>query len=182
MRVQFKSESIDNGAIYVVLEQLSPVLKKELDLEYHYRILDQEKASEKQKQMYEQIALPFIVESRNHHAYHHDMNMPRSWQGEQTCLAMIHALNQKARWLLYFYAVRETIEKYCDLSDAQMDEISRQITGRLIDDDVDIKTAFFEAFSRIPETNSDKEQTIINEVSEIIQKYEEAPSHPIIYR
>ncbi len=95
---------------------------------------------------------------------------------------MIYAINQKARWLLYYFAVRETTEKYIRLSDDQLDDISKQITGELIDDNSDIKKAVSDAFSHMPDMNSDTENLIIKGIAGLIQKYEEAPSHPMIYR
>ena len=112
MDIKFSALSIDNNAIWIVIEQLLPYFSANTDSEFY--TLNEKTASEKHRILYKEVFLPYTIESRVHHAYHHSDGayVPDSWLGEQVCLSMIHHINQKAWWYLYFYAVKHQFPSF----------------------------------------------------------------------
>ena len=143
MNVQFDCLSIDNNAINLVIDQLLPFLKYDPDSEFRVLDLDNESIAEKHLSLYEEVFLPYCVESRKHHLLHHyaDDFYPDTWCGEQTCLSMIHYLNQKAWWMLHYYAVKETVQKYSKAKSEISDNVIIRITACIIDVNISIAEA-----------------------------------------
>lgn len=180
MNIRFDALSIDNSAIYIIIDQLSPFLKYDPDFEY--RVLDDASGSEKHRILYEQVFLPYSAESRDHFYCHHYDAPSDSWRGEQACLSMIHAINQKATWLLYYYAIKEAVEKHSKISEERIKQIAHKTTGHIIDGNRSIRDAVHESISLENNIEMHIENMIVDELTQKVREYEKAPSHPMIYR
>ncbi|MBR6951658.1 MAG: hypothetical protein IKH56_08025 [Oscillospiraceae bacterium] len=184
MSIQFDCLSIDNNAIHIVLELLFPFLKYDSDSEYRVLNLDDENISKKHLALYEAIYLPYCTESRKHHQVHHSDGCfyPDSWYGEQTCLSQIHYLNQKAWWLLWFYAIKEAIQRHCNVTDEITDRLSSLTAHYILDVDMSIPDAVSYHLSSELGLGKDQEELIVSEISNTLKKYNDAPSFPMKYR
>ncbi|MBQ8161908.1 MAG: hypothetical protein IJ083_14355 [Clostridia bacterium] len=174
--------NIDNNAIHLIIDQLWPFLRYDPDSEFRVLDLDHENVSEKQLLLYEEIFIPYCTECSKHHSLHHNCSYPDSWLGEQTCLSMIHYLNQKAWWLLHYYAIEEAIRRYCSLSDEMLDRITSTITYCILDRDASIADAVNNAISGELNMEKDIESLISNDIAHTIEKYKEEPSTSMVYR
>lgn len=184
MSTKFDCLSIDNNAIHLVIDQLAPFLKYESDSEYRVLDIDNEIISKKHLTLYEDIFVPYIVECKKHHLLHHYAGAfyPDSWFGEQTCLSMIHYLNQKAWWLLHFYAVKEAVKRHCNINDEMLNRISHQTTHCILDGDMSISSAINRMISSELSLERFKEDMISNDIAQTIEKYKDMPSIPMVYR
>ena len=181
MAVKFAASTIDNDAIFVVIDLLLPYLKYDPDSEY--RVLNDSDISEKYKILYEQVFLPYVKESEAHFRYHHRADYaPNGWKGEQSCLSMIHAINQRAWWFLYFFAIKETIKEHWKASEEDLNNISRRTTCYILDGDCSIEDAVSECISQ--ELNLDEATGVLiaNEITQMIEGYKEKKSQPMTYR
>ena len=184
MSIKFDSSNIDNNAIHLIIfDQLAPFLKYDSDSELRVLDLDNKNVLEKHLIFYEEIFVPYSTESHKHHMLHHGGGFyPDSWFGEQACLSMIHYLNQKAWWLLYYYSVKESVERHCDLSGEILNRISNRTTHCILDGNMSIADAVGYVLSSELNLEKYKEQLISNDITQIIEKYKDAPSSPMIYR
>ena len=174
------SENVKNSAIKLILEQLEDYLIPNLDTEYC--LLNGQNATDKLKVFYELIYLPYCAEHRKHYYFHHNFSMPDNWYGEQACLSMIQAINQRAWWLLYYYTIKEAIEYHCKIQEEKADMISRKITSFILDGENSIAEAITWNITKELPSKSEMTNAIITETTEKINQYKRTPSTPITYR
>lgn len=181
MDIRFEASSIDNSAIYIIIQQLLPFMKR--DRYYDPPVLDDQKVTEKERTLYEQVYLPAYTEICEHSsAFHHDCPS-ESWLGEQACLSMIHAINQRAWWYLYYYAVKEVTAKHSMIEVRKLAQIAREATLCIFDGDLSIKEAVHIAFTHADfAPDGSIEKKIVNDIADRIAEYREAPSHSMVYR
>ncbi len=177
---RFTASTIDNSAIFIVIDQLIPYLKYKSDSKC--RILDDEKATEKHRMFYEHVFLPYTEQSREHFYCHHNDAPSDSWQGEQVCLSMIHAINQKAWWWLYYYAIQEAIETHCKVSKDKIEKFAHKATVFMLDGDSNIGEAVNSSISKELDLEKHIEDVIVDDITNVIMEYKKAPSYPMVYR
>lgn len=184
MSVQFDCWDIDNNAINIVTNQLLPYLKYDPDSEYRILDLDKEGLEDKHMILYDEIFLPYLIESRKHfHRHHRDgCFYTDSWYGEQTCLSMIHYLNQKAWYLLHYYAVEEAVQAHCRVDHNKLKTIVSQTTSCLLDHEMSVADAVKYQISKEIKLKKHKEEILVNDIIQTIAKYADVPSHPMVYR
>lgn len=180
MNVHFDALDIDNSAIFIVIDQLAPFLKYDPDSEF--RVLDDPNEKEEYKVLYEQVFIPYCKEEREHFYYHHNDYVSNDWMGEQACLSMIHAINQKAWWLLYYYSIREAVKEYCKVSEEKLNRVSLVTTCHILDGDYSIDDAVEYCVSEKLNLDIEIAKLIINKIKQKILKYEETSSRPMRYR
>ncbi|MBQ1334789.1 MAG: hypothetical protein IIY34_05490, partial [Clostridia bacterium] len=137
--------------------------------------------------------LPYCAESSRHFWRHHrnDSHVDASWYGEQTCLSMIHAINEKARWLLCLFAVEEAIAEHYIIPKKRMDIIVRGVTCSVIDGGAAVHDAvnyWIDDSCKLKKKNKRPGQAdiirniIIQSITEKIEEYENRPSKRMQYR
>ncbi len=135
--VLFDSFTIDNNAIFLVIDQLCPFLKYDPDSAYRVLDLDHENILEKHLVLYTEIFLSYIAEYHKHSVLcHYEEGYPESWSGEQTCLSVVHCLNQKSWWLLYYFAVRDACESHFHVPDEVLNRISSRTVHLIPDENI----------------------------------------------
>lgn len=188
MSVRFDCKDIDNDAIHIVIDLLLPYLKYDPDSEYRVLDLEKEDIEDKHLTLYEEIFVPYMVESKKHFQCHHygGCVFPDSWHGEQACLSMIHAINQKAWWLLYFFAIKDAMNSYCKIPQESQDVVTSRITSLVLDGGVNIEDAIVtcidESWKPRSKNKEPKQDLIIQKITQSIKVYKEVPSHPMVYR
>ena len=180
MKIKFDGLNIDNNAIHIVIEKLIPLLKFEPS--ERFRELDLDNATDKHLTFYTEIFIPYCVESSDHFDYHHNDFATDSWCGEQVCLSKIHFLNQKAWWLLHYYAIKESLEKNLKAQEDQVDRLSKHIARCIIDGEMSVEQAV--DFCASKDINMDKKakKSVIDSISEEIATYKDVPSYSMLYR
>ncbi len=184
MSIQFECSSIDNNAIYLVINQLLPYLKYEPASEFRVLNLDDDGISEKHIILYKEVYLPYCAESKKHHLLHHSGGAfyPDSWIGEQACLSMIHYLNQKAWWFLYYFATEDVVKKYCDIKKDLLERVSSRTTHNILDGGMSIGAAVDGQMARELKLDDGKKEMIVHDIAQTIEEYKDAPSFPLTYR
>ena len=180
MDIRFDALNIDNNAIEIVVEQLVPFLKNSADS--RFRILDGAGITEKHIILYEEIFLPYCEERSNHFDYHHNDFASDTWCGEQVCLSKIHLINQKAWWLLHYFAIEEAIESFCDVKEEKLNKISRHIARCLLDGDMCVKDAVKGCISDELKLKESTVDSIVDKINTRLEEYKKVPSHPMTYR
>lgn len=184
MSIQFDCLSIDNNAIHLVIDQLLPLLKYDSNSDFRVLDLENENVAEKHLEFYEEVFLPYCVEHRKHSLLHHYAGAfyPDTWFGEQSCLSMIHYLNQKAWWMLHYYAVKEAIQTHCKAKNKLPDDIIIRITSCMIDGNMSIAEAINGQISSEFKLEKCTREMIFDDIAQTVEKYRDAPSFPMVYR
>lgn len=178
--IQFDAYDIDNSAIHIVIDQLVPYLKHDPDSEHW--VINEEQATAKHRVLYESILIPYFAESKEHFYAHHYDSPTTKWCGEQACLSMIYAINQKAWWLLYYFAIKDAVEAYGKVPESKIDVTAHEATSYIIDGNRSIKDTIHTLISNKYDHEESNEKLMIDDISQTIQKYKETPSYPMIYR
>ncbi len=178
--IRFNATNIENSAIHIVADQLIPYLEYDPDAEF--RVLNEDKAQEKYRVLYNSVFIPYCIESREHFSCHHYDAPMDSWCGEQACLSMIYAINQKAWWLLYYYAIKEAVEARIKVSKDKIRKIAQGATSSVLDYDTSIEDAIHAFVSEELNLERDAESLIVDDVTQTIKRYREVESSPMIYR
>lgn len=179
MGIRFSAENIDNNAIYAVIDQLQPFLILDSSGQ---NWMPNESATDKEWTFYDQVFIPYRNEYRIHFNRHHNESITEDWFGEQTCLSMIHFINQKAWWLLYYYTIIESVVKYTKLRSDKLYSIAQMMTINLLDDMGSIESAVHDYISKDIDLDKSTESLIADEISRLISEYKVAPNHPMMYR
>ena len=182
--MHFDSWNIDNNAIHIVIDQLLPFLRRDAYEGLYVLDLDHDSIEEKHLAFYEEIFEPYRAERQNRNNVFHPDGAPDpdSWYGNQASLSMIHYLNQKAWWMLHFYAVKETVQKHLKVKSKKLDEIACFTTYNILDGNVNVADAVNWQITEILNIDKRTEKIIIEDITEIIECYKKEPSHPMTYR
>ena len=177
--------TLDCSALNAVAEILKPHLKYDPNSEY--RVLNKETSTEKYKELYDSVFLPWCIERKAHFQVHHNFHIPEFWHGEQACLSMIHALNLKAWWLLYFFTIKEALERHCRITGSETEIIARSITGRIIDDGESVAKAIASHVDKsyVAKHGYEKnlQEQIIADIEQQVENYKKADSYSyMMYR
>ena len=186
MDVRFEYWEMENSAIYIILDSLEGYLKDK-DERAAFQPLDEDKATEKEKVFYQEIYVPYWSEKRDHMDYHLDGAVTDTWRGEQACLSAIHCLNQKAWWLLYYYAVSEAVsrsEKGIEekLGSERLKNFAKNVTSLIIDDNMTIQKAVTRCNNGWIYLSDYAVEKIVDDVSKKAEEYKKRQSVNYKYR